>query len=177
MGKQGFISFFWSSCCLVFLAILSPFFVFSTFSPPLFGWLLSPFSLTFQPHYTTSEQNSGRQLLEMEHLLKMSLIPSTRFHQSHSEQRRTMPSLVEEDRKLNLGCTMFLLKEEPNLHDHAHLHCATLSQNAAHYSKRLKRLQLIQLWNSHPNKNKNPNGQTAMVIQINKTANQSLFKM
>lgn len=54
--------------------------IFSTFSPPLFSLLRSPFSLTFQPHYTASEQTSGRQLLEMVHLLKMSLIPSTRFH-------------------------------------------------------------------------------------------------
>lgn len=132
------------------------YFVFSTLSLPLFGWLLSPFSLTFQPHYTASEQNSGRQLLEMVHLLKMSLMPSTRFHQSHSEWRRTTPSLVEENGKLNLGCKMFLLKEEPNLHEHAPW--ATWSQNAAHYSNRLKRLQLLWLWNSHPNKNKNPSG-------------------
>lgn len=134
--RQAWFPLFWGSCCLAFPRDTRLFYpVFSALSPPLLGRLLSAFSLTPRPHYTASEHNWGRQLLETLHLLKMSLIASTGFGCSPSEEggqrhrwwggRRTG--------ELDLGCNMFLLKGEPGLHDHAHLGCATLSRNAARY--------------------------------------------
>lgn len=169
VGTRGSLSLFGSSCCLVFLAMLSLFnFAFSTFSPPLFGWLLSPFSLTFQPHYTASEQNSGRQLLEMVHLLKMKLIASTRFRSSHSERRRTTPSLVE-DRKLTLGCKTSLLKKKKLTSMTMHIFIVQHEANMPHITQKDSSSYGC---GTHPtsssNKNKNPHGYTAVAIQINK---------
>lgn len=104
-GRHGNAKLYFLLLELMF-SFLTPFLslfysVFSTFSPP-FSARYSPFSLTFQPHYTASERTSGQRLLEMVHLLKMSLIPSTRFHWFHSEWRRTTTSL-EKNSKLSGG--------------------------------------------------------------------------
>lgn len=132
--RQAWFPFFWGSCCLAFPRDTRLFYpVCSALSPPLLGRLLSAFSLTPRPHYTASEQNSGRQLLETLHLLKMSLIASTGVWLVCLRAKEDNAIAGGGGGELDLGCNVFLLKGEPGLHDHAHLRCATLSRNAARY--------------------------------------------